>query len=111
MSNDSFDACLELVADHRRRALLRHLRHNRNREMRISDLVDQLHRADPDVADTRQMSRDQLAIQLNHCHIPKLVDYGVVKHDRDRGTIEYRHDDQIEAVLDRLPEEPSLTNS
>ena len=110
MNDDSFDACLALVADRRRRRLLEQLRHNGNGEMPIDDLVDQLHQAEPDITDERQMNRDQLVIQLTHCHLPKLADHGIVEHDPDHGTVEYRPDEQFEAVLDGLPEEPSLTN-
>ena len=110
MNDDSFDACLALVANRRRRRLLEQLRHTENGEMPIDDLVDQLHQADPDFAGERQMDRNQLTVELNHCHLPKLSDHGIVEHDQDRGTIEYRPDEQTEAVLDGLPEEPSLTN-
>jgi len=110
MSGKSLDACLALVADRRRRRLLEHLRHSGEGEMPVDDLVDRLHQAGPDGADARRMDRDRLAIQLNHCHLPKLADHGIVEHDRDRGTTEYRPDEQIEAVLDGLPEEPSLTD-
>ena len=110
MNGDSLDACLTLVADRRRRRLLEHLRHNGNGEVQLDDLVDHLYEAEPAAADDRQMSRDQLAIQLFHIHLPKLADHGVVEHDHERGTIEYRPDEQIEAVLDGLPEEPSLAN-
>jgi len=110
MNGNSLDACLTLVADRRRRRLLEHLQHNGNGEVRIDDLVDQLYRAESAAADDRQMSRDQLAIQLNHSHLPKLADHGVIEHDHERGTIKYRPDDQIEAVLDGLPEEPSLAS-
>jgi len=110
MNPGSLDACLALVADRRRRRLLEHLRHNGNGAVRIDDLVDRLYRAEAAAADDRQVSRNQLAIDLNHAHLPKLADHGIVEHDHDRGRIEYRPDEQIEAVLDGLPEEPSLIN-
>ena len=110
MNANSLDACLTLVADRRRRRLLEHLRHDGNGESRIDDLVDRLYQAEPATADGRQMSQDQLATQLYHSHLPKLADHGVIEHDRERGTIEYRPDEQIEAVLDGLPKEPSLAN-
>jgi hypothetical protein len=60
---------------------------------------------------SRNSSRDQLAIHLTQSHLPKLADHGVVEQHQDRGTIKYRPDEGIEAVLDGLPEEPSLINS
>jgi len=110
MNANSLDACLTLVADRRRRKLLEHLRHNGNGEVQIDDFVDQLYQVESAATDDRQMSQDQLATQLHHSHLPKLADYGVIEHDRERGTIEYRPDEQIEAVLDGLPKEPSLAN-
>jgi DNA-binding transcriptional ArsR family regulator len=110
MNGDSLDACLGLVADRHRRRLLEHIRHEGDGEVRIDHLVDHLSRAEPAAAGDRRPSRDQLAIQLNHVHLPKLADHGVVEHDRERGTIEYRPDEQLEAVLDGLPEELSFAN-
>jgi len=110
MNANSLDACLTLVADRRRRKLLKHLRYNGNGEVRIDDLVDQLYQVESAATDDRQMSQAQLATQLYHSHLPKLADHGVIEHDRERGTIEYRPDEQIEAVLDGLPKEPSLAN-
>src|SRR6056297_4062844 len=98
MNGNSLDACLILLADPCRRRLLEHLRHHGNREVQIDDLVDQLYQAEPATIDGQQTSRDQLAIQLHLSHLPKLVDHGIVEHDHERGTIEYRPDEQIEAV-------------
>jgi len=110
MSDDRLGTRLALVTDRRRRRLREYLRHNGNGEMPIDDFVDQLDQPGSDVVDERRTNRDQLAIQLNHRHLPELADHGIVEHDRDRGTIEYRSDEQIEAVLDGLPGEPSLTD-
>ena len=103
MNDDTLDACLALVADRRRRRLIEHLRQNGNGETPVDDLIDRLHRAEPDIADERQMNRDQLAIQLTHCHLPKLADHGIVEYDPDHGTVEYRPDEQFEAVLTECP--------
>ena len=110
MNGDSLSTCLALVANQRRRRLLEHLRHNGNSEVQIDDLVDRLYQAGSAAADDRQMSRDELAIQLHHSHLPKLADHGVVEHHHERGIVEYQADEQIESVLDGLPEEPSLAN-
>lgn len=110
MNGDSLDTCLALVTDQRRRRLLEHLRHNGNSEVQIDELVERLYQAGPATADDGQMSRDQLAIQIHHAHLPKLANHGVIKHHRERGTVEYQVDTQIESVLDGLPEEPSLNS-
>jgi len=110
MNGDSLDTYLTLVADRRRRRLLEHLRDNGNSEFQIDDLVDQLYQAGPTAGDDQQMSRDELAIQLHHSHLPRLADHGVVEYDHDYGTIEYHPDKQIGAVLDGLSEEPSVAS-
>ena len=110
MNANSLDACLTLVSDRHRRRLLDYLQHNGNGEVQIDDLVDQLYQVESAATDDRQMSQDQLATQLYHSHLPKLADHGVIEHDDERGTVEYRPDEQIEAVLDGLPTEPSLAN-
>ncbi len=109
-NGDSLSTCLALVADRRRRRLLEHLRHNGNSEVQIDGPVDRLYHAGSAAADDRQVSRDELAIQLHHSHLPKVADHGVVEYDQERGTVGYRSDEQIESVLDGLPEEPSLAS-
>ena len=110
MNGDTLDVCLSLVADRRRRKLLEQLRHNGGGAVQIDALVDHLFQAEPAAADDRQSSRDQLAIELYHSHLPKLADQGIVDYDRERGTIEYRPDDHLETVLNGLLAEPSLGN-
>jgi len=110
MTNHSLDACLRLVADQHRRRVIHHLRHETNGTTTFDDLVDQVHRQAPDSKNGPPQDREELAIQLHHTHLPKLADHGVVEHDPERGTIKYRPDDQIQAVLEGIPEEPSLAN-
>lgn len=73
--------------------------------MAIDDLVDQLHGAEQPTTTDHSLDREELAIQIHHIHLPKLAEYGVVEYDRDRGIVHYLSDEQVETVLDSLPEE------
>lgn len=105
MADNPLDACLRLVADRRRRRLLEQLRHDATGETTIDDLVDRLLGAGVGPGIDRLNDREQLVVDLQHVHLPKLADHGVVEYDLERGTVRYQSDEQVEAVLDRLPEE------
>ena len=110
MTGAHFDARLRLVADHRRRRVIQHLRREANGETSIDALVDRLY--EDSATDTdRRVDREQFTIQLYHVHLPKLAEHGVVEYDPERGTIQYRPDEQTEAVLDSLPDGVSVAKS
>lgn len=104
------DACLGLVADRRRRRLVHQLRHNGNGETTIDDLVDRLNESERAAAMDQPPDREELAIQVHRTHLPKLADFGVVEYDLERGTVQYQPVEQVEAVLDSLPEEFAAAN-
>lgn len=103
MTGNPLDASLQLVADRRRRQVIRELRQDPTNSATLDELVDRLFEAEPVAADPAT-DRERLAIQLYHSHLPKLADHGVVEYDRQRGTVQYVPDDQIETVLDSLPD-------
>ena len=107
MTERSFDAFLQLMANRRRRQAIHHLRHEANGNTTIDDLVDRLHNGGSDANDL-PTDREQLAVQLYHAHLPKLADHGVVEFEPENGAIRYRPDEQFETVLDSLPDELSL---
>lgn len=107
MADSSLDACLRLVADRNQRRVIQHLRNEPGGVTRFDELVDQLHGDGGARAADRLGEREQLAIQLQHTCLPKLSQRGVVEYDQRSGTIRYHPSDQIEAVLDSLPEEVS----
>ena len=74
----------------------------------IDDLVDQMHRRASDAKNGPPQDREELAIRLQHSHLPKLADHGIVDYDHRSGAIRYDPDQQVEAVLDSLPEDVSL---
>ena len=110
MTTNSLDACLQLVADRHRRRVIHHLRHEANGTTTFDDLVEQIHRRASDSKDGPPRDREEFAIRLQHIHLPKLADYGVVDFEHRSGTVRYHPDEQVERVLDSLPGEVSLPN-
>lgn len=74
-----------LLADPRRRALL-HLLYARDRPVAVADLARRLaaleHDGSRDTVPDDEV--DRIYLSLNHVHLPKLEDVGIVEHDRDR---------------------------
>lgn len=109
MTDDSLDASLELVADGRRRRVIRELRRKSGAETTVDDLVDRLHRDEAFAG--RGADREDVVRQLYHRHLPKLAAHGVADYDADRQRVRYRADDTVEAVLDSLPEDTATANN
>lgn len=78
----SGDALFSTLADSRRRAILNFLETPHAR-VDMGDLIAhiaRLERKSGSVVDSRK-----LAINLAHCHLPKLVEVGLVEYDRSKG--------------------------
>lgn len=102
MNTHGLDACLRVVADRHRRRIIRHLRREPDGTTTFEELVDQVYNRAADFTDCPPPGREQLAIQLQHTHLPKLADYGLVDFERRTGIVRYHPDDQVERVLDAL---------
>jgi hypothetical protein len=110
MTSHSLDASLQLIADHRRRGIVQHLRHETDGTTTFDELVDRMHRRDSDSTDDPRPSREELAIQLHHTHLPKLADHGLVDVDLRSGIVRYHPDERVETMLDSLPSEVVVSN-
>ena len=110
MTNHDLDRCLQLVADQHRRRIIQHLRHEANGTTTVNDLLEQISSRVPDSKNGPPKDREELAIQFHHTHLPKLADHGVVEFEHTTGTVRYQPDEQVETVLDSLPEEVSLSS-
>lgn len=94
----STDAVLELLADRRRRAALRHLSTS-DGEVDLDDVIGALAPDDP----------TDLRVALHHHHLPRLDDAGVVTYDAAAGTVEYHPDRRVESLLAFVAEELEAT--
>lgn len=104
MSATSLDACLKLIAERRRRRIIDLLRNNGKGRTTIDELVTNLNGGGRTTSTERPPDGEALASQVYHTHVPKLADFGVVDYDHERGTVQYLPHEQLEAVLDSLPE-------
>lgn len=99
MAATALDDCLTLLADGRRRRLVRHLRTAPDTFFTVEELA-----ADPGwtagEGDTAAVDADRLAADLHHRHLPALQEHGVVSYGN--GTARYRSDERVEAILDAL---------
>lgn len=108
MTDHSLDACLQLVADRHRRRVIHHLRHEASGTATFEDLVDQVYRQDSGCESGSPRDRRELVIQLQHVHLPKLTQHGLVEFDRRSGTVRYLPDERVESVLDSLSGDVSV---
>lgn len=83
---------LGLLADDRRRRLLRHLADGSG-TMSIDDLVTAL--AEEEREDEEEVDPDSLRLRLYHVHLPRLADLGVMKFDRGTGVVRYLEENQV----------------
>lgn len=102
----STETVLHLVADPRRRTILRQLRENGGvTEIEtLADVVTErtaqsspIEEADPPTSrtDEQRIAR----AELYHTHLPQLADAGVIEYDSRTGTVRYRSHDRVEALL------------
>lgn len=91
------DQVLTALGHHRRRAVIAYLSGTPDRQATVEDLVDLL--AEEDGRTDDHVTRDQLAIQLHHRHLPRLADAGIVEYHRESGRLRCVTDDAIEELL------------
>lgn len=109
MASDPLDSDLRLVADRQRRQVIDHLRRDSDGRTPFEELVDHLHEPGARTEDP-VVEKEQLAIRPQHSLLPKLSDHGVVEFDHRSGSVRYRPDEQVEALLDSLPRDVALSN-
>lgn len=88
----SLDAVFSLLADRRRRLVLRYFLDAPTTVASIDDLVDVLHEVDGDPA-------ADLRLHLYHLHLPRLEAAGVVDFDPGRGVVRYLGSPRLERFL------------
>lgn len=82
------DGVYEALAHERRRRVLEILV-EADRPLSLSDVARELHRRDAEdgAVDPVDDRAREIHVELYHAHVPKLVDAGLVEHDRDAGTV------------------------
>lgn len=95
------DAVHELLADSRRRRLVKHLRENRRATLEECVLTAAAANGNEPLDETQ----DRVRVSLVHNHLPRLEDHGVIEYDRENGDVTATPAiAELEPVLDRLDE-------
>lgn len=93
------DAALALLADARRRTVLRTLVATPESVVDMETVITAIIEADPDLSAD---DRETIAIECHHALFPKLSSAGVVDYDSNSGTLAYHRSPIIEILLDRV---------
>jgi hypothetical protein len=104
MTDPALDSCLELIANRRRREIIRLLRAEERCETTVDALLERLAREDVGRTDSPPDPKP-LAVELYHIHLPKLAAHGVIEYEPGNSRIRYRPDSKVEAVLESLPDD------
>jgi hypothetical protein len=93
----STEELLQLIANPVRRAALGYLVENGDAAVGLEQLV--VGAADHGAPSVARATHERTSRELYHVHLPKLADIGVVDFDRRHGTVRYRPDEVLEALL------------
>lgn len=93
----STDTALRVLADRRRRQLLRYLAES-DSTATLDHLVTALDEPTGG-ATAPDATREQLGAELQHVHLPMLQDAGLVEYDARTDTIRYHPTDLVEDLL------------
>ena len=102
MTDSNLDKILHVLSDHNRRQSIQILRQTANGEVGVEELLDELIRRTG-----VEKSRDHIAIQLHHSHLPKLAEHDLIVYNQDARHVRYRPDQEVEAVMDGIAPEQS----
>jgi DNA-binding transcriptional ArsR family regulator len=94
--DDRLDALFDVLADARRRRVLRVLAASEGDEMAVDALVETLVYRDPG-----DPTPDRLRVSLHHVHLPKLDAADAVDYAPDCGQVRYQGSALLEDLLDR----------
>jgi len=99
---DSVDGTLRLLANHRRRQLLRILQQDRNSVKPLTELVDRLLAESEFPSAVGTTSRQALRIELIHQHLPMLAQAAVIEYSHGDEAVRYQPTNQIEVLLETI---------
>lgn len=98
------ETLLRLVADPRRRTILRCLRENDGEEVDTGELLEAVAAAETGTSPEHVSVDSPLRLEFRHTHAPMLADAGLIAYDADRGTARYVADDRVDALLQFVSE-------
>lgn len=92
------DEACHLLSDGDRRAVLTYLTELSGETTTFQAIRDHLIECKIDGTGERP-EPEQIGIKLQHVHLPKLADYGVIEYDARSETVRYRPADPLESFL------------
>ena len=94
-----------LLTDRRRRYVLKRLQ-TANQPISLEELVADISAWEdtppPETSPTDRVN--EVTVSLQHCHLPKLADAGLIEYDRSTKNVTYTDHPQVEALVDRFSE-------
>lgn len=97
----SLDAMLDLLANSHRRYLLEYLRELPDRTGSFEEASKHVIRREA-ARTGEQPNHDSVQSMLQHVHLPKLADAGIVEYDVRSQAIRYQPNERLEALFDRI---------
>ncbi|AZH23940.1 DUF7344 domain-containing protein [Haloplanus aerogenes] len=96
-NEEQLDAVFEVLADARRRRIIRILRTQDGDTVPVPALAQTLATREP-----TDPEPDQLVISLRHVHLPKLDATGVIEYTAERSQVRYCGPSLVERLLDQV---------
>jgi hypothetical protein len=97
----SLDAVLSLLADERRRDLVRFLVEEVDETASIRECTDHVVECEQARTGDRP-AYDQVEMKLHHVHVPKLASSGIIEYDPRNREFRYHGHEAVESWLDRI---------
>mgnify|MGYP000303689268 CR=1 FL=1 len=96
-NEERIDAVFEVLADARRRRIVRILRAREADVVTVPELAEALAVREPG-----ELDGSRLTVSLRHVHLPKLEATGIVEYAADRSQIRYTDPSLVEHLLDQV---------
>lgn len=98
-ADPSLDELLGVLANHRRRMVLRFLATQSNNVASVDELVRYLETQERTTEKEHAMTPEELEVELQHRHLPRLEERDLIEYDIRSGRIEYAPDERAETLL------------
>ncbi|WP_247001328.1 DUF7344 domain-containing protein [Halosolutus gelatinilyticus] len=99
----SLDLIFEILSVHRRRYALYYLHDQSDSVATVAELIDNVSALDQLQGETDldpEERRNQIKTELQHVHLPKLEDAGLIEYDLRSETVRYWHQPSLEEWLE-----------
>lgn len=99
----SLDACLEVLANHQRRTIIRYFHDSESDHAPVDELIAEIIDSET-TATGKRPGHDSVASTLFHVHLPKLADIGIIDYDTRNMDVIYHGNEQIDEIYAAIRE-------